>query len=1011
MARANIAAMPRARATLLFAAILVLILVIGSIRHLDAGDAWYVVDSPILPIDARIVEPGWQFLPRLLFRVSTYPAGEARSRVELSGERAAASSEGSRVEVEAELTYTIPAEKVLFLHQGRGSDYAGDWLTGLITAKASEGLGKASYDMVLKRDPALTLSVRRALSESLSAAGLEVLDLRLVQIAGLGESSAEILRVDARPLEREIVVIGVDSFDWDLVDPLIEQGRMPNMERLVARGTRANLRTIRPILSPVIWTSVATGMRPSRHGIADFVVTDRATGALIPVTSAMRQVPALWTLASRQGIDVDVVAWWATWPAETVRGSVVTDRVAFQLFEEDLEADWKSVDPARNKGKSYPADLIDDLQGLIRAPAEVTDAEVAWFLPGGRFPASLTAAQGEFLDSFRTVIAAGETYHAIAKKQFRDRGPGLRMVYYEGPDTASHLFMRYRPPLLAGVERADMELFGGIVERYYERQDRFIGEIVELAGPDADIVIVSDHGFKSGANRPPNSDARIGKGDAAYWHTPIGVLLLAGPDIRAGLDLGAASVLDITPTVLALFGLPVARDMDGQPLTEAFDPSLQARRQVAWIDTYGGVRNQAEATRVGSGPTTEDAEVIEKLRSLGYIGDDRMTAHNNRGMMALDEGDIDGAIADFERALAGNAGSAVPMIRTNLASAYIRKGDLEKARALSQQTLSDDPRSHQALLLLGAIAIKEGNLDAARGHLSRAVDIDPTNVQALSKLGEVHQRQGDLDAALARFQKVVEIAPLSTVEYNNIGNIYRERGDLDRAMEAYREALRADAQYIGAYNNLGLCLQERGRLEEARGLYEKGLAIRPENAMLRNSLGTVLALKGDRRAALEQVVRAAESDPNWPIAQGNLATLLFEDGRFPDARTAFERWVELEPASIDARLGLALSHLMLQDREQAIAGFGEILQREPGNLKAHIALGETLLREGSLERARDHLERAARIDPRIPRVFNSLGEVYLKMGDKRKAAAAFQKSLTIQPGQEQVRKRLADTGR
>src|SRR5262249_11094583 len=160
--------------------------------------------------------------------------------------------------------------------------------------------------------------------------------------------------------------------------------------------------------------------------------------------------------------------------------------------------------------------------------------------------------------------------HRIALRQFKT-GAHLKMIYYEGPDEASHLFMRYRPPLLAGVDPDDMKLFGGIVEKYYELQDRYIGEIVDAEGPGATIVLVSDHGFKWDPTRPPNSDRRIGKGDAAAWHTPVGVLAMAGPDIRSGGDLGAASVLDITPTALVLFGLPAARDMDGQPLDEALE--------------------------------------------------------------------------------------------------------------------------------------------------------------------------------------------------------------------------------------------------------------------------------------------------------------------------------------------------------------------------------------------------------------------------------------------------------
>src|SRR5207245_800065 len=181
-------------------------------------------------------------------------------------------------------------------------------------------------------------------SSDLAGAGLRIESLRIVPVAGVGESSGDIRRAAASPLDRQVVLIGLDSFDWRIAEPLMKRGKMPNLERLIARGTRANLKTIRPILSPVIWTSIATGVKPSRHGIVDFVVSARDSGDLVPVTSAMRQVPALWTLLSRQGTDVGVVGWWATWPAETVRGSVVSDRVAFQLFEEEVKDDWKSAD-------------------------------------------------------------------------------------------------------------------------------------------------------------------------------------------------------------------------------------------------------------------------------------------------------------------------------------------------------------------------------------------------------------------------------------------------------------------------------------------------------------------------------------------------------------------------------------------------------------------------------------------------------------------------------------------
>src|SRR5262249_7501289 len=157
-----------------------------------------------------------------------------------------------------------------------------------------------------------------------------------------------------------------------------------------------------------------------------------------------------------------------------------------------------------------------------------------------------------------------------------------------------------------------------------------LGEIVKDAGDDATVIVVSDHGFKSAEDRPADSDPRIDRGRAAEWHSPVGVLAMAGPDVRRGADLGAASILDITPTILALLGLPAARDMDGQPLTEAFTPGFAKAHPVAWIDTYGGAKAEDDGTLVAS---AGDDELVEKLRSIGYIGDERLTAQNNRGLI------------------------------------------------------------------------------------------------------------------------------------------------------------------------------------------------------------------------------------------------------------------------------------------------------------------------------------------------------------------------------------------
>lgn len=108
-----------------------------------------------------------------------------------------------------------------------------------------------------------------------------------------------------------VLLLGLDGLDWDLVLPWVEAGRMPNLARLLERGTWGEMRSISPLLSPLIWTTVATGVSPEVHGILDFVEHDRETGKRIPVTSGSREVPALWNIASALERRVDVVGYLA----------------------------------------------------------------------------------------------------------------------------------------------------------------------------------------------------------------------------------------------------------------------------------------------------------------------------------------------------------------------------------------------------------------------------------------------------------------------------------------------------------------------------------------------------------------------------------------------------------------------------------------------------------------------------------------------------------------------------
>ena len=90
------------------------------------------------------------------------------------------------------------------------------------------------------------------------------------------------------PPDRKVLLVGWDAADWKVIHPLMDQGKMPTVQRLVEGGAMANLATLHPVLSPMLWTSIATGKRPFKHGIHGFSEPTPDGQAIQPITNLAR---------------------------------------------------------------------------------------------------------------------------------------------------------------------------------------------------------------------------------------------------------------------------------------------------------------------------------------------------------------------------------------------------------------------------------------------------------------------------------------------------------------------------------------------------------------------------------------------------------------------------------------------------------------------------------------------------------------------------------------------------
>lgn len=479
-----------------------------------------------------------------------------------------------------------------------------------------------------------------------------------------------------------VIWLGLDGLDWDLLDRLVADGRMPNWKRLTAQGYSARLKSFMPILSPIVWTTVATGVSPDVHRVLDFQEVDPTSGQKLPISGRSRAVPAIWNVASASGKTVGVVGWWASHPAEEVSGFFVSDRASSIMFQGMPRA-----------GLTFPSSLAPGVEQVLSRDGAVSSAELARFVdvPEAEIQASRGGHTG--LDNpyaaLARIIGSTRVYHRIARDLYDRNQPDLMAVYYEGTDAIGHFFAPYVPPKMSCVSDEDFRHYRRVVDEYYALVDRMLGQWMRRADEDgAALIVNSDHGFKWGEERPCERSS-LNPNTAAFWHRLDGVFAAYGARVKPSGQRGTASVLDLAPTVSALLDLPIDSRETGSVLRAAFpDAGKPARKDLASSVTVRRVATEALSEKDAS-------EYAKGLRALGYLsgGEPEKLAPsgaasdrpgvteggwNNLGVYLRENTkDTRGAEAAFEKALALRPNYPSPQF--NLAVLYRQKGDDRKA--------------------------------------------------------------------------------------------------------------------------------------------------------------------------------------------------------------------------------------------------------------------------------------------------------------------------------------------
>jgi tetratricopeptide (TPR) repeat protein len=767
-----------------------------------------------------------------------------------------------------------------------------------------------------------------------------------------------------RRLESPIVLVGLDGVDWQILDPLIAAGRTPVMADLKRRSVWGHLRSFEPMLSPLLWTTAATGKSPDEHGIIDFLIPDHATGRRVPITSRERRVRALWNIFSERGYSADVVAWWASWPAEPITGRMVSDRVAYSLFDVDRPS-------TRGQGLTYPDELWDEIRSEVVSDSDVGYERIARFLDITRdeFDAARRRAAANPEEAYREpinhltkILATTDTYHRIALSLLRDGQPDLFAVYYEAVDMVCHRFAHFMPPKMAWVSESDFRKFRRAVEELYVYQDELLGELLANVSPASVVIVMSDHGFLNGSSRPTDGGADI-EGKPGKWHRKYGVIMIAGNNIPAG-QLDTATLYDLTPTILALAGLPLADDMKGSPLLrrargDRSPPRIASYDPATGPDTRVAERGEAapEDEGAASAATLVDEQLLRNLMALGYVGD-----------AASGDEPTDGAASQTPETLTAH---------TNLAAVLLQKGDLDGAESELRKALAREPGYVPALMTLSHVLARQGKVDealeAARSGVNRSASVEHMSYVQLAMLAA---RADEVDETVELLKRLRERRPKAAGVLTALGTLALHDGNEDEAEKYFRAALALEPTSPEAMGQLFQMYRDDGRETELEGMLREALRLNDRAVLHHNWLGLVLARRGDAAGAEAEYRRALELAPDFGGTMANLGSLYGRLGRLEEAVSVLSRAVRIEPKNLEAQVNLG-------------AAFGKL---------------------GRLDEAIASLEEALRLGLRSPDLLNAVGLAYAQKGETARAIEALEESLALAPDQPQVRSLLAELG-
>ena len=651
----------------------------------------------------------------------------------------------------------------------------------------------------------------------------------------------------SKRIAKKVLLIGWDAADWKVIMPLIKQGKMPTLAKFISEGVHGKIKTLDPPLSPMLWTSMATGYRADKHGVLGFIEPLADNSGIRPVTSTTRKVRAIWNILHNQGMRSNVIGWWPSNPAEPINGVMVSN--LYQQANKPIKEKWEMPD-----GTVHPVELSEKLKEFRVHPQELTGNHLSPFIPNLK---NIDHEKDKRVMGVAKTIANAASIHAASTYLQRETEWDFMAVYHDAIDHFCHLAMKFHPPIRPGIPEDLFENYKDVVNAGYMFHDMMLERTLSMVDDDTVVMIVSDHGFHSDHLRPKY----LLKEPAApaQEHSPFGIICMRGPGIKKGEVIHGASVLDVTPTLLSLYGLPIGENMEGKALVQAYQTSVIPDTIKDWEKEEGdfGMHHQ---------DFQEDPwaaqEAMQQLVELGYIDapDEnilaRIESSKNESQYYLARNLIDGskydkAIEILELLVENNPKEV--RYGQRLAFCYLNTNRFKKCRKLidqlkqiqqeiekeeagmSEEELNQRKRGfireaelpNYLLFVEGLFFMKVNKLNKAIQLFKQVIEKVPNNLEVHLNIGKAFLHKQKWVEAEDAFISCLAIDETNSIAHHDLGLSYLRRDLYEMALDEFFLSLETNYAFHSTHYHIGETLVKMGKIQEAEQAFKAAVSLAP----------------------------------------------------------------------------------------------------------------------------------------------------------------------------------------